>query len=52
MSPKCYSIAFKLRAVVVMEPQSYLFHSVAVSVINAGLESMPVSNKRPYKICM
>ena len=29
MSCKCYSIAFKLRAVAVAEAQSYLFLSVA-----------------------
>ena len=46
ISHKCYSIAFKLRALAVAEAQSYLFHSVASgclsykrqSRVNAGLE--------------
>ena len=46
MSHKCYSIAYKLRAVAVVEAQGYLFPSIASdclsyirrSRINAGLE--------------
>ena len=52
MSHKCYSIAFKLRAVAVEEAQSYLFPSVTSGLLSYkwrsrvidGLEEMPVQN--------
>ena len=34
MSRKCYSIAFKLRAVAVAEAQSYLFPSIVSGLLS------------------
>ena len=59
MSHKCYSIAFKLRAVSVEEAQSYLFPSVVSGLLSYkwwsrvidGLEETPVQNLQVRNRC-